>query len=151
MYSESFILIISALKCVIPATQTVSKFHVSAYLDAAEAAAPVAKTKFGPLADEDRIFRNLYGRHDWRLKGAMARGDWHKTKEIVLKGSDWIINEIKVSGKPIFDLKFVVKFRINLCFEILNYAYIYIFDRVKRSWWCWISFRYEMELHEQTG
>ena len=114
MYSESFILIISALKCVIPATQTVSKFHVSAYLDAAEAAAPVAKTKFGPLADEDRIFRNLYGRHDWRLKGAMARGDWHKTKEIVLKGSDWIINEIKVSGKPIFDLKFVVKFRTKM-------------------------------------
>ena len=87
-----------SLKCVLPVTQTVSKFHASAYLDAAEAAAPVAKTKFGPLADEDRIFRNLYGRHDWRLKGAMARGDWHKTKEIVLKGSDWIINEIKVSG-----------------------------------------------------
>ena len=87
-----------SLKCVPPVTQTVSKFHASAYLDAAEAAAPVAKTKFGPLADEDRIFRNLYGRHDWRLKGAMARGDWHKTKEIVLKGSDWIINEIKVSG-----------------------------------------------------
>ena len=101
------------MKCVVPATQTVSKFHVSAYLDAAEAAAPVAKTKFGPLADEDRIFRNLYGRHDWRLKGAMARGDWHKTKEIVLKGSDWIINEIKVSGKSIFDLKFVVKFLLN--------------------------------------
>merc|ERR1711997_1141832 len=63
---------------------------------AAEAAP--AKTKFGPLADQDRIFQNLYGRHDWRIKGAMARGDWHKTKEIVLKGSDWIINEIKVSG-----------------------------------------------------
>ena len=31
-------------------------------------AAP-AKTKFGPLADQDRIFQNLYGRHDWRLKG----------------------------------------------------------------------------------
>ena len=102
-----------SLKCVLPVTQTVSKFHASAYLDAAEAAAPVAKTKFGPLADEDRIFRNLYGRHDWRLKGAMARGDWHKTKEIVMKGSDWIINEIKVSGKPIFDLEFVVKFRIK--------------------------------------
>merc|ERR1712241_1028095 len=27
-----------------------------------------------------------------------ARGDWHKTKEIVEKGSDRIINEIKVSG-----------------------------------------------------
>lgn len=45
-----------------------------------------AKTKFGPLSDEDRIFRNLYGRHDWRLKGALARGDWYKTKEIVCKG-----------------------------------------------------------------
>ena len=61
--------------------------------------APPPKTKFGPLADEDRIFRNLYGRHDWRLKGAMARGDWYMTKEILLKGSDWIINEIKVSGE----------------------------------------------------
>merc|ERR1712241_276803 len=56
-----------------------------------------AKT-FGPLADQDRIFTNIYGRHDWRLKGAMARGQWYKTKEIVEKGADWIINEIKVSG-----------------------------------------------------
>merc|ERR1712013_691163 len=29
------------------------------------------KTKFGPMADADRIFTNIYGRHDWRLKGAM--------------------------------------------------------------------------------
>ena len=57
-----------------------------------------AKTKFGPLADQDRIFTNIYGRHDWRLKGAMARGQWYKTKEIVEKGADWIINEIKASG-----------------------------------------------------
>ena len=35
-----------SLKCVLPVTQTASKFHASAYLDAAEAAAPVAKTKF---------------------------------------------------------------------------------------------------------
>ncbi|CAF1116357.1 unnamed protein product [Rotaria sp. Silwood1] len=60
--------------------------------------APPQKTKFGPLKDEDRIFTNLYGRHDWHLKGAIARGDWHKTKEIVLKGSPWIIDEIKKSG-----------------------------------------------------
>lgn len=59
---------------------------------------PQTKTKFGPLKDEDRIFQNLYGRHDWRLKGAMSRGDWYKTKEIVLKGPDWIIDEIKKSG-----------------------------------------------------
>ncbi|XP_021922027.1 NADH dehydrogenase [ubiquinone] flavoprotein 1, mitochondrial isoform X1 [Zootermopsis nevadensis] len=56
------------------------------------------KTKFGPLHDNDRIFTNLYGRFDWRLKGALKRGDWYKTKEILLKGSDWIINEIKTSG-----------------------------------------------------
>ena len=31
------------------------------------------QTKFGPLKDEDRIFTNLYGRHDWKLKGAMSR------------------------------------------------------------------------------
>lgn len=58
-----------------------------------------AKTKFGPLADEDRIFTNLYGRHDWTIKGAMSRGDWYKTKEIVEKGNEWIINEVKASGK----------------------------------------------------
>jgi NADH dehydrogenase (ubiquinone) flavoprotein 1 len=28
----------------------------------------------------------------------MKRGDWYKTKEIILKGSDWIINEVKTSG-----------------------------------------------------
>lgn len=59
---------------------------------------PQTKTKFGNLSDEDRIFTNLYGRHDWRLKGAMKRGDWYKTKEILDKGVDWILNEIKASG-----------------------------------------------------
>lgn len=33
-----------------------------------------------------------------RLNGALKRGDWYKTKEILLKGVDWILNEIKVSG-----------------------------------------------------
>ena len=57
-----------------------------------------ATKTYGPLKDQDRIFTNIYGRHDWRLKGAMARGQWYKTKEIVEKGADWIINEIKTSG-----------------------------------------------------
>jgi len=52
----------------------------------------------GPMKDQDRIFTNLYGRHDWRLKGAMARGDWYKTKEIVQKGHLWIQQQIKDSG-----------------------------------------------------
>lgn len=50
------------------------------------------------LSDDDRIFTNLYGRGDWRLKGALARGDWYKTKEIIFKGHEWIIKEIKDSG-----------------------------------------------------
>ena len=38
------------------------------------------------LADKDRIFTNLYGFHDWRLKGARARGAWADTKAILDKG-----------------------------------------------------------------
>lgn len=52
----------------------------------------------GNLKDEDRIFTNLYGRHDWNLKGALTRGDWYKTKEMILKGQQWIIQEMKDSG-----------------------------------------------------
>ncbi len=50
------------------------------------------------LRDSDRIFTNLYGFHDWRLKGAMSRGDWNGTKDILAKGRDWIIEEMKNSG-----------------------------------------------------
>ncbi len=50
------------------------------------------------LADKDRIFTNLYGLHDWGLKGAMARGNWDGTKAILEKGRDGIINEMKASG-----------------------------------------------------
>ena len=50
------------------------------------------------LSDKDRIFTNLYGVHDFRLKGAKARGDWNGTKDIIAKGRDWIIEEMKTSG-----------------------------------------------------
>jgi NADH dehydrogenase (ubiquinone) flavoprotein 1 len=50
------------------------------------------------LSDNDRIFTNLYGRHDFRLNGAKKRGDWHRTKDIILKGHQWIIDEMKKSG-----------------------------------------------------
>ncbi len=50
------------------------------------------------LADKDRIFTNLYGQHDWHLAGARSRGDWDGTKELILKGRDWIVNEVKASG-----------------------------------------------------
>ena len=28
----------------------------------------------------------------------MARGDWHRTKDLVVKGTDWIVDQIKKSG-----------------------------------------------------
>lgn len=57
-----------------------------------------SEKKCGPLDDRDRIFTNLYCYDDWRLKGALKRGDWFKTKDIMEKGPEWIINEIKESG-----------------------------------------------------
>jgi len=56
------------------------------------------KRTYGGLKDQDRIFQNLYGRYPPDLKHAKKMGDWYKTKEIILKGHDWIIGEIKASG-----------------------------------------------------
>ena len=38
------------------------------------------------LEDKDRIFTNLYGFHDWRLKAARARGAWDGTKQFSSAG-----------------------------------------------------------------
>ena len=84
-----------------------------------------------PMKDQDRIFTNIYGFHDFKLKGeytyrlvdyfnssswtnhgdlinlddleriilgAESRGDWYKTKEIILKGPEWIQQQVKDSG-----------------------------------------------------
>ena len=53
-------------------------------------APPPKRTHFGGLKDQDRIFQNLYGHHGADLKSAMKYGDWYKTKEIILKGHDWV-------------------------------------------------------------
>ena len=50
------------------------------------------------LQDKDRIFTNLYGYQPWNLKAAQARGDWDNTKDILAKGRDGIIEEMKASG-----------------------------------------------------
>jgi NADH-quinone oxidoreductase subunit F len=50
------------------------------------------------LADQDRVFTNLYGQGDWRLAAARGRGAWDGTKELIHKGRDWIVQEIKDSG-----------------------------------------------------
>jgi len=50
------------------------------------------------LKAEDRIFTNLYGEQPWNLSAAKKRGDWDGTKDIILKGRDWIVDEMKASG-----------------------------------------------------
>jgi NADH dehydrogenase (ubiquinone) flavoprotein 1 len=55
-----------------------------------DAPPPPKKTHWGGLKDQDRIFQNLYGHHGADLKSAKKYGDWHKTKEILLKGHDWV-------------------------------------------------------------
>ena len=50
------------------------------------------------LKDEDRIFTNLYGWESHKLADAKKRGDWDGTKDILAKGRDWIIEEMKKSG-----------------------------------------------------
>jgi len=50
------------------------------------------------LKAEDRIFTNLYGEQPWNLDAAKKRGDWDGTKDIILKGRDWIVDEMKASG-----------------------------------------------------
>ncbi len=50
------------------------------------------------LRDEDRIFTNLYGWHDWSLDGAKSRGVWANTKDLLAMGREKIIEEVKASG-----------------------------------------------------
>ena len=49
------------------------------------------------LNDKDRIFQNLYNDLGSDIISAQKRGDWVNTKEIISKGRDWIINEVKES------------------------------------------------------
>ena len=53
---------------------------------------------YGNLSDKDRIFTNLYKDGDPFIDGALKRGDWHQTKDILTMGHDWVIDEIKKSG-----------------------------------------------------
>ena len=50
------------------------------------------------LAKNNRIFTNLYGTEDFGLKAAMARGDWNSTKDLLLRGRDTLIEQVKASG-----------------------------------------------------
>ncbi len=49
------------------------------------------------LQDKDRIFTNIYGWHGADIKSAQTRGSWDNTKDLLAKGRDWIVEEVKKS------------------------------------------------------
>ena len=84
----------------LPSTTATSRFHAvpstpaqpsqRRSLATVQDGPPPKRTHFGGLQDQDRIFQNLYGHHGADLKSAMKYGDWYKTKEIILKGHEWV-------------------------------------------------------------
>ena len=49
------------------------------------------------LKAEDKIFKNLYNELGWEIENSIKRDDWKDTKDLISKGRDWIINEVKNS------------------------------------------------------
>ncbi|MDF1857535.1 MAG: NADH-quinone oxidoreductase subunit NuoF, partial [Candidatus Pelagibacter bacterium] len=49
------------------------------------------------LKDEDRIFQNLYNDRGSDYDSSKKRGDWVGTTDLIKKGREWIINEVKTS------------------------------------------------------
>ena len=49
------------------------------------------------LKEENKIFKNLYNNYGWEIDKALDRDDWKNTNELLSKGKEWIINEIKTS------------------------------------------------------
>jgi len=50
------------------------------------------------LQKQDRIFTNLYNEYSPDLISAKLRGDWDQTKSLIIKGREWIVEEVKSSG-----------------------------------------------------
>jgi NADH-quinone oxidoreductase subunit F len=50
------------------------------------------------IADKDKIFTNLYGKESPYLEAAKKRGDWDQTKAFIVKGRDWIVEQVNNSG-----------------------------------------------------
>jgi NADH-quinone oxidoreductase subunit F len=50
------------------------------------------------LRDHDRIFTNIYGFASRSLREARSRGDWDGTRDLIAKGREAIVEEMKKSG-----------------------------------------------------
>ena len=49
------------------------------------------------IAKKDLIFNDIHGHLGSSIKLSEKRGDWDNTKELILNGSDWIIDQVKNS------------------------------------------------------
>eukprot|EP00697_Spironema_sp_BW2_P005200 gnl/Spiro4/16998_TR9166_c0_g1_i1.p1 gnl/Spiro4/16998_TR9166_c0_g1~~gnl/Spiro4/16998_TR9166_c0_g1_i1.p1 ORF type:complete len:493 (+),score=143.74 gnl/Spiro4/16998_TR9166_c0_g1_i1:31-1479(+) len=76
----------------------VARFSTAAATPAPAAAPPKPPSapprQYGNLSDSDRIFTNLYRDGDVGIAAAEKRGDYYRTKDLILKGPDWIIKNI---------------------------------------------------------
>lgn len=50
------------------------------------------------LKTEDKIFLNFLYKNSPFLVEAKKRGDWDQTKDLILKGKTWILEQVKMSG-----------------------------------------------------
>ena len=49
------------------------------------------------LKSEDKIFKNLYNNFGWEIDHAIKERRLERYKDLISKGREWIINEIKTS------------------------------------------------------
>jgi NADH dehydrogenase (ubiquinone) flavoprotein 1 len=83
-----------------------------------DAHSPPKKTQWGGLRDQDRIFQNLYGRQGADLASARKIGDWHRTKDIILKGDDWVSAASESSSEAVLTLRrSYLKSRLPACVD----------------------------------
>ena len=53
------------------------------------------------LKEEDKIFKNLYGKDDWKLEGALKRGIWSNTKELIFTNTNLEKYKISILNKKL--------------------------------------------------
>jgi len=110
---------------------------------------PPKRTKFGGLQDQDRIFQNLYGHHGADLKSAMKYGDWHKTKEIILKGHDWVCWPLVSASllSPPYASSAREQIRVLTLWQLIDHLRNQSVWPA-RPWWRGLPLRHEVVVHE---
>ena len=100
-----------------PPTKNAAAASAAASSTAADESAGMNIQVYGGLLDQDRIFSNIYGEQDWRLKDAEMRGDWYRTKDLLQWGPDGIVNESNVvSVEEYADIYIATENATSMCY-----------------------------------